>query len=227
MKKYVIFDLDDTLLDFNRGEVEGIRQLLREYQVPDVSAGFQTYLQVNHQVWEQIEQGANREQLLNDRFTETFARLGMTVDGAELERTYSGMLDHNFYTLPGASTLLADLQQAGVHLIAGTNGTKATQISRLAGSGVGRYFDDVFISEDVGYNKPDRRFFQPIFRRHPNLSQQNALMVGDRLQSDILGAERAELPSVWFNPHQVENRTTIQPTFETGSYTELKQLILA
>ncbi|MFC6274168.1 YjjG family noncanonical pyrimidine nucleotidase [Levilactobacillus tangyuanensis] len=227
MKKYVIFDLDDTLLDFDRGEVEGIQHLLKAYHAPDVQTGFRTYLQVNRHVWERIEQGANRDQLLNDRFTETFSRMGVTVDGAELERQYSDMLDHNYYTLPGAEEFLEDLKQAGVHLIAGTNGTKKTQVSRLAGSGVGRYFDDVFISEDIGFNKPDQRFFQPIFEQHPSLSAQNTLMVGDRLQSDVLGAQRAQLPSVWFNPQRTENLTSIRPTFEARSYDALKQLILA
>jgi len=227
MKKYAIFDLDDTLLDFTRGETEGVTAIFNQYGVTDVAAAMTTYLTINHDIWHRIEQGAARGPLLDTRFARTFATLGMQVDGVALEAEYKGMLNHNYYTLPGATAFLTGLAQAGVTLIAGTNGTKSVQESRLAGSRITRFFDDVFISEDVGYDKPDSRFFAPIFTAYPTLTSANALMIGDSLRSDIQGATNAGLANVWFNPHHTPNSAALQPTYEVDSYAALTKLVLA
>ena len=227
MKKYAIFDLDDTLLDFTRGETEGVTAILNQYGAPDVSAAMDTYLTINHGIWQRIEQGADRGPLLDTRFARTFAAFGMTVDGPAIEAQYKSMLNHNYYTLPGATAFLTQLAQAGVTLIAGTNGTKSVQESRLAGSGIAAFFDQIYISEDVGYDKPDQRFFAPIKAAYPAMTATNTLMVGDSLRSDIQGAINAGLANVWFNPHHTANPAACRPTFEADSYAGLTQLILA
>ncbi|AKP64542.1 HAD superfamily hydrolase [Levilactobacillus koreensis JCM 16448] len=227
MKKYAIFDLDDTILDFTRGETEGITAILKKYGAPDVQRGFDIYVQLNRDIWQRIEQGAPRQPLLNERFALTFNALGITVDGTALETEYNDMLNHNFYTLPGARDLLAHLKSAGVHLLVGTNGTKHTQLSRLAGSGIDAYFDAVYISQDIGFNKPDPRFFAPIFAQHPDLTAANTLMVGDRLQSDILGANNVRLPSIWYNPQHTSSSVAYRPTFEATDFVTVARLILA
>ncbi|MGX6427925.1 YjjG family noncanonical pyrimidine nucleotidase [Levilactobacillus yonginensis] len=227
MLKYAIFDLDDTLLDFTRGENEGITHLLKKYGVTDIQAGFKTYLNINHAVWQAIEQGAPREQLLNERFTRTFAAMGLAVDGATVEEQYNVILDHNYYILAGADSLLQTLRAAGMTLVVATNGTKSIQLNRLNGSGLRQHFDSLFISEDIGYTKPDSRFFAPIFRHYPDLTSANTLMIGDRLQSDILGARNAQLHNVWFNPQHHVNQLDFQPTYEVTSYRDLQQLLLA
>lgn len=227
MKKYAILDLDDTLLDFKRGETVGIQRILQENGVSDLTAGLQTYLQINHDVWTQIEHGAAREPLLATRFTRTFAALGYHVDGQRLEQQYSQMLDQNFYTLAGATDFLADLNRQGLTVVAGTNGTKSIQLNRLAGAQLTAYFDRIFISEDIGFDKADARFFTPIRQYYPDMTATNTLMIGDRLQSDILGAQNAGLDSVWFNPTHANNSTTLHPTYEAASYAQITQLLLA
>jgi len=227
MKKYAIIDLDDTLLDFTRGENEGVTQLLKKYGVTDVQRGLATYVQINRNVWHQIELGADRGPLLNTRFTQAFDAMGVAVDGIALEKQYKSMLDHNYYTLPGATALLTALNHAGVTVIAGTNGTKSIQLNRLSGAHLADYFDSIFISEDVGYDKPDARFFAPIFKQYPAMSAANTVMVGDSLHSDILGATNAHLDSIWFNPRHTAASAMYRPTHEVDSFTALKQLLLA
>jgi len=226
MKKYAIFALADTLLDFTRGEPEGVTAILNQYGAPDVPAAMNTYLTINHGIWQRIEQGADRGPLLDTRFARTFAAFGMIVDGPAIEAQYKSMLNHNYYTLPGATVLLTQLAQAGVTLIAGTNGTKSVQESRLAGSGIATFFDQIYISEDVGYDKPDQRFFAPIKAAYPAMTATNTLMVGDSLRSDIQGAINAGLANVWFNPHHTANPAAFRPTFEVDSYAGLTPLIL-
>lgn len=227
MKKYAIFDLDDTLLDFSRGETEGITKIFQENGVTDIAPLMQTYLTINHDIWHQIEQGADRGPLLDTRFARTFATVGLTVDSIALEREYKAMLAHNYYTLPGASDLLSHLKQAGLTIIVATNGTKSVQESRLAGAGITPFFDQIFISEDVGYDKPDQRFFAPIFQAYPALTRANSLMIGDSLRSDILGARNAGLDNVWYNPRHTTNTSAVVPTYEAHAFTDLAQFLLA
>ncbi|KRO04182.1 HAD superfamily hydrolase [Levilactobacillus paucivorans] len=226
MKKYVILDLDDTLLDFTRGEIEGVTTLLTEHGVTDTVHGLQVYQTINTAVWQQIEQGAPREPLLNTRFTKAFGALGISVDGVTLERRYHAMLDHNFYVLPGAQDFLDTLQKGQLTLIVGTNGTKTIQLNRLEGSGIAGYFDRLFISQDLGVDKPDPAFFNAIFAAYPDMTTANTIMVGDHLASDIQGALNSHLDSIWYNPHHDTNSEDIQPTYEVDSYAAAEHLLL-
>lgn len=225
MIKYMIFDLDDTVLDFHRGEMEYIDEIFNQQGVSDISAAKREYLKLNKKIWENIEAGAKPQPLLNTRFSKTLSLFGIKADGVQLEAQYRNMLNHNFYTIPGANDLLADLQKLGITLFVGTNGVKKTQIERLHGSGLDKYFAEYFISEDIGYSKPNAKFFSPMFKRISDLTSENTVMVGDSLQSDILGASRAGLQSIWFNPNKHNNKSEIQPTYTVDSYQQLYKLI--
>lgn len=226
MKKYVILDLDDTLLDFTRGEIEGVTTLLAEHGVTDTARGLQVYQTINTAIWQQIEQGAPREPLLNTRFAKAFGALGISVDGAALERRYHAMLDHNFYVLPGAQDFLDTLQKGQLTLVGGTNGTKTIQLNRLEGSGIAGYFDRLFISQDLGVDKPDPAFFNAIFAAYSDMTAANTIMVGDHLASDIQGALNGHLDSIWYNPHHDINSEGIQPTYEVDSYAAAEHVLL-
>ncbi len=227
MFKNIIFDLDDTILDFTRGEIEGVTKILKKNGINDIDHGLATYMQVNDHVWEMIEKGAPRQELLNTRFSKALSLLGKEVDGAATERTYRQMLDHNFYTISGSEQLLTALKNKGARLLVGSNGVKETQLSRLQGSGLTKYFDDLFISEDVGYSKPDKHFFDAILQSNPSITPENTVMVGDRLQSDILGASRANIRSVWYNPDAKENEMGYNPTYTVANYSEMAKVIMA
>ena len=224
--KYVIFDLDDTLLDFQAAEQASLTTILTRYHVPDLAVAKRIYLAHNQQVWQQIEHGADRDQLLDQRFKIVFAKLGITVDGPKVQHQYNDLLGQGFQVLPGVAPMLTKLRAAGLVLLIGTNGVQDTQLKRLVGSGLANQFDHVFISETVGFAKPDRRFFDAIFATYPDLSTTNTVMVGDSLASDITGANNVGLPSVWFNPHHLNNSSDIQPTATVDSFTQLQTLLL-
>ncbi|CAJ1188310.1 YjjG family noncanonical pyrimidine nucleotidase [Companilactobacillus nantensis] len=226
MMKYMIFDLDDTVLDFHRGEMEYVTEILRQQNVPDVNQAMKAYLKLNKKIWENIEAGAQSQPLLNTRFSKTLALFGIEADGVKLEAQYREMLNHNYYIVPGASDLLGELKAAGITLFVGTNGVKRTQLARLHGSGLDKYFAEYFISEDIGYSKPNVKFFEPMFQKVPDLTANNTIMVGDRLQSDILGATRAGLQSIWFNPNKNINEFDFQPTYIANSYRQIEQIVI-
>lgn len=225
--KYVIFDLDDTLLDFQAAEQASLTTILTRYHVPDLAVAKRIYLAHNQQVWQQIEHGANRDQLLDQRFKIVFAKLGITVDGPKVQHQYNDLLGQGFQVLPGVAPMLTKLRAAGLVLLIGTNGVQDTQIKRLVGSGLANQFDHVFISETVGFAKPDRRFFDAIFATYPDLSPKNTVMVGDSLASDIAGAANVGLLSIWFNPQHLANLSDVHPTATVTNFDQLQQLLLS
>lgn len=225
--KYVIFDLDDTLLDFQAAEQASLTTILTRYRVPDLAVAKRIYLAHNQQVWQQIEHGADRDQLLDQRFKIVFAKLGITVDGPKVQHQYNDLLGQGFQVLPGVAPMLTKLRTAGLVLLIGTNGVQDTQIKRLVGSGLANQFDHVFISETVGFAKPDRRFFDAIFATYPDLSPKNTVMVGDSLASDIAGATNVGLPSIWFNPQYLANLSDVHPTATVTNFDQLQQLLLS
>ncbi|WP_338231810.1 hypothetical protein [Companilactobacillus muriivasis] len=88
MIKYMIFDLDDTILDFHKGEVEGVTKILKQQGVVNVQKALQSYLALNKKIWESIETGASPQPLLNTRFSKTLALFGIDADGVKLEAQY-------------------------------------------------------------------------------------------------------------------------------------------
>ncbi|MGO3411711.1 MAG: YjjG family noncanonical pyrimidine nucleotidase [Leuconostoc falkenbergense] len=226
MIKNIIFDLDDTLLDFQRGEYESVRSILKNAGAPDIEEAFKIYGQINANVWQQIESGEAAQPLLNRRFSDTLNLLNIKSDGQQLERIYRQHLNHNFHVIPGATNLLKQLKSNGFRLIVGTNGVAKTQHERLVGSGINSYFDEIFISEEIGYRKPEPQFFETILNNNPDRNISNTVMIGDRLSADIVGANAVGMKSIWYNPHQNQATSKSAPTYIANDYQDILNLIL-
>lgn len=226
MYQYAIFDLDDTILDFDAAEQVSLTRVLKNHGVTDLSHAETFYQAYNQVVWQQIERGADRDQLLNQRFTHVLGQLGITVNGAAVQAEYDQLLGQGFQILPGARDLLTRLKAANVTIIIGTNGIQGTQLKRIAGAHLNDLLDHVFISEAVGYAKPDHHFFDAIFHHYPKMTTTNAIMVGDSVRSDITGAANVHLPNIWYNPNHATNIEPVLPTYTASNFTEVQQIIL-
>ena len=99
------------------------------------------------------------------------------------------------------------------------------QSRRIKDSGIGKYFDGIFVSEKIGYNKPDKRFFDVAFSEIPDCSRDETVIIGDTLTSDILGGINAGIKTVYFNPKGRKNDTGITPHYEISSLSELTELL--
>ena len=220
--KYLLFDLDHTLLDFDAAEDIALSQLLKEEGVEDIQAYKDYYVPMNKALWKDLEQKKiTKAKLINTRFAKLFAHFGIEKDGAYLAERYQFFLSKQGQTFPGVEDLLKKLISQGYELYAATNGITYIQTGRLEQSGIAPYFKEIFISEQLHTQKPDAEFYEKIGARIPNFDKNQTLMIGDSLSADIQGGNNAGIDTIWYNPHHLENKSLAQPTYEVDSYQAL------
>ncbi|MBQ3089091.1 MAG: YjjG family noncanonical pyrimidine nucleotidase [Oscillospiraceae bacterium] len=200
---WVLLDADRTLFDFDRSEQMSIRQTLRHYGIADDQETVERYLQVNHQVWAQFDRGElAQDRLGRERFAR-FLRL-MEVEGPDPEEMnlyYLNGLARYPYLLEGAEELCRRLAPH-CRLAIVTNGLTAAQTGRLAASRLRDVIGHLFISQQLGLQKPDPAYFSKVFQTLGIRQQDKArtVIVGDSLSSDIQGGINAGIDTIWFNP---------------------------
>ncbi len=222
---FVLLDVDNTILDFQTAEASAISKTLRDLGVEPTEAVIRRYSEINLSQWELLEEGLlTREQVLVRRFELLFAELGVRASGKRARDIYEDSLCIGHWFLPGAEELLRELY-GRYRLYIVSNGTGKVQEERLKSAGIGKYFEEVFISEQIGANKPDRVFFDRCFARIPGFDRSRALVVGDSLTSDIRGGINAGVRTCWFNPAGKPGRPDIVPDFEIRALSELPTLL--
>ncbi len=218
MRKAIFFDLDDTLFDFHRSEREALEQTLLSFGIRPDDETVRYYSEVNDAQWKRLERGElTREQVLTGRFEIFFEGIGRKgIDPVQTWHRYEGNLSRSWYYIDGAEALLAELcGEYELYIV--TNGTASVQEGRIGGSGIARYFRQIFISQLIGCNKPDPRFFDACFRQLNGLKREETLLIGDSLTSDILGGKNAGIATVWYNPKNGRADEALRPDFEVTS----------
>ncbi|MEH6433670.1 YjjG family noncanonical pyrimidine nucleotidase [Massilia sp. DD77] len=220
--KLFLFDLDDTLLDFKASEQCSFTRTLRELGFPEPGAAlFSDYQAINLGLWKRFEEGKLTKDFLKvERFRQTFARHGLELDAEAASRLYLESLSETVVLVEGALRLCETLAALGeVGII--TNGIDHIQRRRIASSGLGGYLSFVATSEACGYAKPDSRFFDYTTRMARSFSHDETVIVGDRLDADILGANRYGIDSCWFNPGKLVNASPAIPSCEASRLDEV------
>lgn len=224
-RPFLFLDVDDTLLDFHKAEAIALARALAAMGVEPRPEILSRYSQINARQWELLEEGlATREQVLLRRFELLFEELGLDRSGAEARDRYETNLAQGHYFIPGAPELLEALW-GRARLFIVSNGTAAVQEGRLGSAGIGKYFEAVFISEEVGFDKPSRAFFDRCFAQIPGFDRERALIVGDSLTSDIRGGRNAGIKTCWFNPRGKPPRPDIRPDYEISALSQLPELV--
>ncbi len=220
----LLFDVDDTLLDFHDAEITALAKLFESLNLTLNAEMKKAYHDFNQGLWKKLELGQiTRDHLLNTRFTTFFKeKYGLTVDAKKASDTYLNSLALSHKEIDGAHELLTALKSKGKKLYVISNGVLKIQEKRLKDSGFEALFDDIFISEVIGVDKPDKLFFDRVTAKIDGFKAGEALVVGDSLTSDILGANNVKLDSVWFNPKKTANTTEAEPTYEV---TQLKEIL--
>jgi 2-haloacid dehalogenase len=212
-----LFDLDDTLLDFKASERLSFHRTLDALGVPALPAGlFERYQAINLALWRDFEAGTvGKEFLKVERFRRSFDAAGLDLDPRRASELYLEGLADSVVLVDGARELCAALAAIGeVGII--TNGVEQIQQRRIASAGLREHLSFVATSEACGHAKPDVRFFQHTVGLARAFTHAHTVIVGDRLDADILGANRFGIDSVWFNPDGVVNGGAARPTWEVA-----------
>ncbi|MFT0802782.1 YjjG family noncanonical pyrimidine nucleotidase [Bacillus swezeyi] len=227
MKNYrtLFFDVDDTLLDFGAAENTALSLLFEEQNIPLTAEIEADYKRINQGLWRAFEEGRmDRDEVVNTRFSLLFKEYGLAADGALLEKKYRSFLEEGHQLMDGAYELIERLhEQYDLYIV--TNGVSKTQYKRLRDSGLYSMFKDIFVSEDTGFQKPMKEYFDYVFERIPYFSVEQGLIIGDSLTADIKGGRLAGLDTCWFNPGVKANDTDIVPTYQIQKLDELQQIL--
>lgn len=221
----ILLDVDGTLLDFKKAQQNALELVFKNHKIELSPSILSLYNEINHGLWKQYELGQiSRDTVLFTRFVRLFKQLSIELDGIAFEKEYQALLGEGAYLLDGALDLVKYLKKR-YHLYIVTNGVAVTQHKRLASSGLDQLMNDIFISETLGYQKPDVRFFEECFKKIPNADSSKMLIIGDTLSSDILGGNNAGIKTCWYNPDNEENTLNARIDLEIKQLDELYEYL--
>lgn len=225
MIEFLFLDLDDTILDFHKAERIAIAKTLRDFGLEPTEEVLVRYHVINKWHWEQLELGnLTRKQVQEERFHVLFREMGREVDAESTAKAYMENLSIGHYFLPGAEEAVMDLHKK-YRLFLASNGNASVQKGRMTSANLYRFFEKVFVSQEVGFDKPSKAYFDACFAQIPGFEPDKAIMVGDSLTSDIRGGINAGLKTVWVNPGHKQNHTEAIPDYEIESITQLQALL--
>ena len=218
---WLLFDLDDTLFNFQGAQHEAFFVTLEEMFLPVEEKTFEAYRRINGDLWDLLEKGRiTAKDLQTRRFSLLLDELGAERDAEAMGRRYLANLGRRPELIPGAAEVVPRLAEH-VQLMMITNGLKDVQRPRLAASPLKSYFPEMVISEEVGVAKPHAAIFEEAFRRMGHPAKDSVLIIGDSLSSDIRGGVDFGIDTCWFNPHGRPAQDDLQSRFEIRSLDQL------
>lgn len=221
----LLFDLDDTLLDFQANEKASLTKLFTDNGIPFTKEVYDIYNAVNKELWNGYEKGkVDLSEVLNTRFSKAMLKLGMTVDGVFWEKQYRVLLGNGYQLIDGALELCKQLSET-YRLFIITNGVTETQFNRLKLSNLSPFFEEVFTSQEIGYQKPAWEFFDYVETHIKDFRKEKALVIGDSLNSDMKGGYLAGIDTCWINPKNPGAVSEIPCTYTLKRLTDLYEVL--
>lgn len=227
MIQAILWDVDGTLLDFKKSEMYGVRACLEEigiYECDD--ARMLRYEQINRSYWEALERGElTKQEVLIGRFQTFFEQEGLYCPDVEaFNDSYQHKLGQVFFENENSVALLAMLKGEVKQCVV-TNGTVEAQRNKLKNSGLERYLDGIFISDEIGVEKPGAGFFKPVFELLQGIPKEDILIVGDSLTSDMRGGNNVGIRCCWYNPKGQKNKTDVKLDWEIRHLWEIEKVL--
>ena len=225
--KYLFWDIDDTLVDFKSSEKVAVKMCFQQFGVVLTDEEVALYSQINQNYWELLVQGGIEKSIMLIRRFEDFVQQ-LSLDGIDCQAMnllYQVKLGEYAVMMEDGYDVCAQLSHSKKQY-AVTNGTAIAQNKKLQITGLGALFDDIFISDVVGYEKPDVRFFQHAFSKIPDFNPAEAIIIGDSLSSDMTGANNADIDCCWFNPKgKVNEDSSIRIDYEIKGLREFLGIV--
>lgn len=224
MIKAVLLDIDNTLLDFNQSAALAMEETFAEHRLPFAKENFYTFKSVNDSLWLKIESGElTRAELHATRFNIILGKLGLSYDGTAVEKSFLANLNHCAVKVDGAEELLSYLAAKYV-LCTASNAPTVQNKTRLRYSGLNKYFTHEFVSEEIGYAKPDPRFFDVCFGVLSPIDRKETVMIGDSLTADVAGAVNYGIKTVWFNRGEI-NKVPPKGVTEVKKLADIEKIL--
>lgn len=225
MFEYLFLDLDDTILDFQKAEHVALSKTLESFGLEPTEYVLKRYSLINKAHWEALERKEmTRAQVLLGRFQQLFEEMGIQVDPEKVARSYEHNLGIGHWFMPGAEEAVERLSKK-YKLYLASNGTASVQKGRMTSANLYRFFEKVFVSQEIGANKPAPEYFERCFAQIPGFDKSKAIIVGDSLTSDILGGQNAGIATCWVNPRHKAGRADIRVDYEIEALSQLEALL--
>lgn len=229
MIKVILWDLDGTLLDFDMAEANSIRQCFSLFELGTCTEEMlQRYSQINCKYWEGLEKGFySKEETMHGRFREFFTeqKISWTAQMVQaFNKSYQKNLGEEVFFRDNSYELVKELKSS-VKQYAVTNGAQSVQERKLEKSGFDQLFDGVFISDCVGYEKPNIKYFDHVLEKIGSYRKDEILIVGDSLTSDMRGGNNAGIRCCWYNPKKKKRPEELKIDYEIENLKEVADLI--
>lgn len=216
----VLLDLDGTVLDFLKGQHTALKSACESNGVIFTEELYEDFSATNIKYWKLFEKGEiTKESLVYERFYDLFGRRNIKADVVIFEGVYQANLGEQHFFIDGALDGVKYLNKKYKIFVA-SNGVARTQLNRLKKSGLSQYVDKVFISEDIGYPKPQKEYFDVALK---DVDRDKTVIIGDSMTSDIKGGINAKIKTLWFNPGM--DKKLYEPSAEARSWEEIKSLL--
>ncbi|MCP3740442.1 YjjG family noncanonical pyrimidine nucleotidase [Rossellomorea sp. BNER] len=221
----ILFDVDDTLFDFSMSEKKALHKAFVEFGLPTGLADYEAdYKDISKLLWRDLEQGLTTlSELGVERFRRLFLAHELEINADMFNSVYLRYLGKETHLVRGAVELCENLASYRLAII--TNGFPDVQTTRIGSSPLRNTFEHIIISEEVGFQKPDKGIFDYAFSKLQITDKAKVLIVGDSLTSDIQGGINYGIDTCWFNPFLKENNIGIKPTYEIRELTDLIKIV--
>ncbi|MDO5360167.1 MAG: YjjG family noncanonical pyrimidine nucleotidase [Jeotgalicoccus sp.] len=224
MYKAIFLDIDDTVFNFKKCSESALKETFSTLNLEYNKNVFESFSAIDERLWkQQKEELLTVAEVLDIRFAELSETLGLNYDSNLAKEHFGKLLGEQYIMEPGIEEVLKELS-ADYKIYAASNGVLTMQENRLQLSELKKHFTDLYVSDDIGYAKPNINFFIESMDR-AKLKASEILMVGDSLVSDIAGARAADIDSVWYNPYSLENLSEINADYEIKELHELTGIL--
>ncbi len=227
MPKYthLLFDLDNTLLDFSASQTFSLEKVFADFGTTFIEKYHPIYNEINHACWEAFEQGKMTQDVLRtERMKRLLERLQLPHNPVKFSQQYQFNLSQTKFWVEGAKELIDQLK-GHYELVLITNGLKEVQRPRLQRTGLIEYFSTIVISDEINVPKPQSAFFEHTFEQINHPPKEKVLVIGDTLGSDILGGNNYGVETCWFNPKNKVINPAITPTYTIQNISALTDLL--
>ena len=223
MYKYLLFDLDNTLLDFSKAETRALSSTFNKFGISYLNENVSLFKKINKKYWELFEVGKiSKEELLVSRFRDFFKEIKIEgINPSEFNSYYLNELTMGTEEIDNSYLLLSELIGFDISIV--TNGVTKTQLKRIHRSRLSKFINHIYISEVIGYQKPKKEFFDYVIKDLKVNNLKEVLLIGDSLTSDIVGGISYGIDTVWFNPNSIS--TNLAPTYIISNIMELKEIL--